>query len=165
MSTHCSKYFAYHFSLESFKKSLFNERRATSLSGFPTGSILVLHLFVKILFKYINTEFDNTHFCDSMVCFFMYECFCILFLRKRRNVLLQWLVRAHLMLLNFCPIFFPIFIWNSNMTWFFSPIKDPGTALMETKPMQVYTNENRLWIQLSPQVWLYLLSMQIRSNM
>ena len=23
-------------------------------------------------------------------------------------------------------------------------IKDPGTALMETKPIQVYTNENRL---------------------
>ena len=23
-------------------------------------------------------------------------------------------------------------------------IKDPGTALMETKPIQLYTNENRL---------------------
>ena len=23
-------------------------------------------------------------------------------------------------------------------------IKDPGTALMETRPIQVYTNENRL---------------------
>ena len=28
--------------------------------------------------------------------------------------------------------------------------KDPRTALMETKPIQVYTNENRLLIQLSP---------------
>ena len=25
-----------------------------------------------------------------------------------------------------------------------SGVKDPGTALMETKPIQVYTNENRL---------------------
>ena len=45
------------------------------------------------------------------------------------------------------------------------PLKDPGTALMETKTIQVYTIENRLKIQLSPQVWLYLLSIQVRSNM
>ena len=46
-----------------------------------------------------------------------------------------------------------------------SSFKDPGTALMETKPIQVYTNENRLKIQLSPQFWLYSLSIQIWGNM
>ena len=31
--------------------------------------------------------------------------------------------------------------WDSQL---FTSLKDPGTALMETKPIQLYTNENRL---------------------
>ena len=33
---------------------------------------------------------------------------------------------------------------NFNHTTVANRLKDPGTALMETKPIQVYTNENRL---------------------
>ena len=33
----------------------------------------------------------------------------------------------------------PEFYYALTKTW----IKDPGPALMETKPIQVYTNENR----------------------
>ena len=33
---------------------------------------------------------------------------------------------------------------NRNKACRFKWLKDPGTALMETKPIQLYTNENRL---------------------
>ena len=43
-------------------------------------------------------------------------------------------------------------------------IKGPGTALIETEPFQVYTNENHSLTHRISQIRLYLLSTQIRSN-
>ena len=40
-----------------------------------------------------------------------------------------------------CPVCLFVCVWRSQAK---NRFKDPGTALMETKPIQVYTNENRL---------------------
>ena len=42
--------------------------------------------------------------------------------------------------------------------------KDPGTTLIETKPIQVYTNDNHSETHRIPQFRLNLLYIQIRSN-
>ena len=57
--------------------------------------------------------------------------------------------------------------WSTAYLWFLrasEAFKDQSTPRRQITHIQVNTNENHSWIQQIFQLWLYLLSIQIRSN-